>query len=529
MRPKVVIAETIAQIGINALAEYCDIDDASGAERQELLHRLAGADGLIVRSATAVDAELIEAAPRLRVVGRAGVGVDNIDLQAATAAGILVVNAPQANIISAAEHTMALLLAQARNVAPADASMRAGRWDRKKYQGIELHGKTLGVIGLGRIGSLVAQRAISFGMRLIAFDPYVSSERARRLGVEVAANLDELLEQADFITVHLPRNRETRSLIGRDNIAKMKNGVRIVNVSRGGIVDEAALVEAIRSGKVAGAALDVYDEEPLADSALREVPEIVLTPHLGASTVEAQDKAGSDVADAVGAALRGELVLSAVNVDLGRDVADETREFLGVAEHLGAIFCRVAQGLPDQLVVRAEGRIADYPIRPLRLSALKGAFNMISSAPVSFVNVEALADQNRLVVEQEASAESDEYVSLLRLSGEVGGRKVSVAGTIGRKGPHLVSIFGHEVELLMSKHMLLVRNADVPGVIGRVGTYLGKIGINIANMAVGQSPETGNAAMMGLSLDRALSEDQMVLFRALDGVEEAQQIELPLS
>ncbi len=529
IRPKVVIAETISQAGIDALAEHCDVDVAAGVERDDLLQRLGDANGLIVRSATQVDAELISSAPELRVVGRAGVGVDNIDLDAATAAGVLVVNAPQANTISAAEHTMALLLAQARNVAPADASMRAGRWDRRKYQGIELHGKTLGIVGLGRIGSLVAQRALSFGMRLIAFDPYVSSERARRLGVELVANLDELFAQADFITVHLPRTEETTGLIRRETIAKMKDGVRIINASRGGIVDEEALVEAVRSGKVSGAGLDVYDDEPLMDSPLRDVPEVVLTPHLGASTVEAQDKAGIDVAEAVGAALRGELVLSAVNVDLGRDVADETREFLGVAEYLGAIFCRVAQGLPDHLVVRTEGRIAGFPIRPLRLSALKGAFNVVSSAPVSFVNVEALADQNGLVVEEEASTESDEFVSLLRLSGVVGGRTVSIAGTIGRKGPHLVSIFGHEVELLMSRHMLLVRNSDVPGVIGRVGTYLGEIGINIANMAVGQSPETGSAAMMGLSLDKALSEEQMEQFRALDGVEEAQQVELAIS
>ncbi len=528
MRPKVVIAETISQAGIDVLAEHCDVDIVTGLERDELLKRMSDANGLIVRSATKVDAELIESAPELLVVGRAGVGVDNIDLPAATAAGVLVVNAPQANVISAAEHTMALLLAQARNVAPADASLRAGRWDRTKYQGIELHGKTLGVIGLGRIGSLVAQRALSFGMRLVAFDPYVSSERARRLGVEVADNLDDLLARSDFITVHLPRTKETVGLIGRDNIAKMKDGVRIVNASRGGIVDEQALVEAVRSGKVAGAGLDVYDMEPLRDSPLLDLPEVVLTPHLGASTIEAQDKAGLDVAEAVGAALRGELVLSAVNVDLGRDVGDETREFLGVAEYLGAIFCRVAQGLPDRLVVRAEGRIAASPIRPLRLSALKGAFNVVSSAPVSFVNVEALADQSGLVIEEEASQESDEFVSLLRLSGEVGGRTVSIAGTIGRKGAHLVSIFGHDVELLMSRHMLLVRNADVPGVIGRVGTYLGQIGINIANMAVGQSPETGNAAMMGLSLDRALDEIQMGQFRSLDGVEEAQQVELPL-
>ncbi len=528
MRPKVVIAETISPTGIEALAADCDVDVAAGVERDELLARMSDVHGLVVRSATSVDAELLGASPQLKVVGRAGVGVDNIDLRAATAAGVLVVNAPQANIISAAEHTMALLLAQARNIAPADDSMRSGRWDRKKYQGVELHGKTLGVIGLGRIGSLVAQRALAFGMRLLAFDPYVSSERARRLGVEVAADLDDLLGRADFITVHLPRNEQTVGLIGAENIAKMKDGVRILNTSRGGIVDEAALAEAVMAGKVGGAGLDVFETEPLGDSPLREFPQIVLTPHLGASTFEAQDKAGVDVAEAVAAALRGELVLTAVNVDLGRDVGDETREFLGVAEYLGTIFCRIARGLPDHLIVRAEGRIANHPIRPLRLSALKGAFNVVSSAPVSFVNVDALAAETGLVVHEESSTESGEFVSLLRLSGEVGGRGVSIAGTIGRKGPHLVSIFGHDVELLMSRHMLLVRNADVPGVIGRVGTYLGENNINIANMAVGQSPVTGNAAMMGLSLNKPLDDEQMAEFCRLEGVEEAEQVELPI-
>ncbi len=528
MRPKVVIAETISQTGIDALAAGCEVDLAAGVDREVLLSRMADAHGLVVRSATVVDAELIEAGPQLAVIGRAGVGVDNIDIAAATAAGVLVVNAPQANIISAAEHTMALLLAQARNVAPADASMRSGRWDRKKYQGVELHGKTLGVIGLGRIGSLVAQRALAFGMRLLVFDPYVSSDRSRRLGVEVARDLDDLLGRADFVTVHLPRNEQTIGLIGAENIAKMRDGVRILNTSRGGIVDEEALVEAVKSGKVGGAALDVYDTEPLGDSPLLDFPQIVLTPHLGASTLEAQDKAGVDVAEAVAAALRGELVLSAVNVDLGRDVADETREFLNVAEYLGTIFCRIARGLPDHLVVRAEGRIAGHPIRPLRLSALKGAFNVVSSAPVSFVNVEALAAGTGMVVDEESSTESDEFVSLLRLSGEVGGRRVSIAGTIGRKGPHLVSIFGHDVELSMSRHMLLVRNEDVPGVIGRVGSFLGDHDINIANMAVGQSPVTGNAQMMGLSLDKALNDDQMAMLRRLDGVEEAEQVELPI-
>ncbi len=322
---KVVVAEEIAPSGIEALSRAGEVANLAGASRDELLAALADADALVVRSATDVDAELLASAPMLRVVGRAGIGVDNIDLSAATARGVMVVNAPQANIISAAEHTFALLLAQARNVPRGDASIRDGRWERAQLKGVELHGKTLGIIGLGRIGTLVARRAAAFGMKLLAYDPYVSVESARRLGAEVLP-LDEVLAQADFLTIHLPKTNETAGLISTEAFAKMKDGVRIVNASRGGIVDEAALVEAVRSGKVGGAGLDVFDVEPLApDSPLVEEPRIVLSPHLGASTTEAQDKAGTDVAAAVVAALSGELVASALESPAERTPTRPTR------------------------------------------------------------------------------------------------------------------------------------------------------------------------------------------------------------
>ncbi|HZJ47761.1 MAG TPA: hydroxyacid dehydrogenase, partial [Acidimicrobiia bacterium] len=304
---KILVAEPIADAGLQVLAAYADVDVASGVDRDELILRLHDADALIVRSATVVDAQMIAAAPKLRVIGRAGIGVDNIDIDAATRAGVLVVNAPQANTVSAAEHTMALLLAQARNIAQADAAVRAGSWSRNRFRGVELNGKTLGIVGLGRIGSLVAKRAAAFGMQLIGYDPYVLPASASRAGVELAETLEALCEKADFITIHLPRTRETEGLIGADMLALMRDGVRIVNTSRGGIIDEEALAEAARSGKVAGAALDVYAIEPLRDSPLFELPQVVLTPHLGASTREAQDRAGTDVADAVVSALKGEL------------------------------------------------------------------------------------------------------------------------------------------------------------------------------------------------------------------------------
>ena len=349
MKPKVVVAEKIAEAGLQSLAASCDVVVVDTG-RDALLAALADAQGLIVRSATKVDAELLAAAPALKVVGRAGIGVDNIDVAAATEAGVLVVNAPQANVISAAEHTVALMLAQARRVAEADASVRQGAWERKQLQGVELHGKVLGVIGLGRIGTLVAQRASAFGMVIVAHDPYVGPDRARRLGVELV-ELDDLFSRADVITIHLPLTRETENLIDAAALARMRDGVRIVNTSRGGIIDEVALADAVRSGKVAGAALDVFAEEPLGESPLRDLSRVVLTPHLGASTHEAQDKAGTAVAEAVVQALAGELVLSAVNVDMGRDVSDELKPFLPVAQSLGEIFVAVAHGLPDALTV----------------------------------------------------------------------------------------------------------------------------------------------------------------------------------
>lgn len=525
MRPRVVVAEPIADAGIEALAESSDVDVAIGLDREELLSRLGDAEGLVVRSATMVDREMLEAAPRLRVVGRAGIGVDNIDLEAATARGVLVVNAPQANTVSAAEHTMALLLAQARNVPRAHSTLTSGTWDRKSFQGVELHGKTLGVIGLGKIGTLVAQRCLAFGMHLLAYDPYVSEDRARRLGVEIV-DLERLLSEADVITIHLPLTKDTEGLLDKEALARAKQGVRIVNTSRGGIIDEQALADAIRSGRVAGASLDVFAVEPLRTSPLFELPQVVVTPHLGASTAEAQDKAGTDVAEAVAAALQGELVPSAVNVDLGREVGEEVRRYLPLAEQLGRAFVGLAQGLPSRTLLRAEGKIAAHELRPIQLAVLKGALEAVSTEPVSYVNAPALAEQRGIRIDLESSEDSVEYVSSIRVSGSVGDREVSLAGTLARKGPMLVEILGHEVELPFSPHVLIIRNADTPGVIGRVGTYLGDLSVNIANMVVGRSRTTGEAAMMGLNLDQPLQDGDLEGLLRLEGIEEARYLEL---
>ncbi|MEX1005626.1 MAG: phosphoglycerate dehydrogenase [Acidimicrobiia bacterium] len=521
---KVVVAETIADAGISALREQFEVDVATGLDRDELTDRLGDADALIVRSATNVDRALIESAPKLKVIGRAGIGVDNIDLAAATERGVLVVNAPHANTISAAEHAMALLLAQARNIPRAHSTLISGVWDRKSFDGIELHGKVIGIVGLGKIGTLVAQRCLAFGMRVLAYDPFVGSDRARQLGVELT-ELEDLLPQVDFISIHLPKTKETENLIGGENLLKVKPGVRIVNTSRGGVVNEADLAAAIEDGRVGGAGLDVFQTEPLTDSPLFRLPQVVVTPHLGASTAEAQDKAGTDVATAVAGALRGDLVLSAVNIDLGREVSDEVKRYLPVAEQLGRAFVGLARGLGDQIVVRAEGRIAQFGLRPLKLAVLKGLMEAVSTEPVSYVNAPGLAEERGISVDLESTEQSVEYVSEIKLSGEVGGRLVSISGSLGRKGPMMVEIMGNDVELPFSDRMLIVRNEDIPGVIGQMASYLGDQGVNIANMVVGRSRITGEASLMGLNIDNPLDEAQVDAIRSLPGIEEATYLE----
>ncbi len=525
-RPVVVVAEAIAEAGIDALAEKCEVRDLVGADRSEVVAALKDAAALIVRSATDVDRAMIESAPLLEVVGRAGIGVDNIDLEAATEHGVMVVNAPNANTISAAEHTMALILAQARRIAEADASLREGRWDRNKFEGVELHGKTLGVLGLGKIGTLVAQRASSFGMALIAYDPYVSAERARRLGVELLP-LDEVLARADVITIHLPRNAETENLVNADSIATMKDGVRIINVARGGILNETDLADAVVSGKVGGAAVDVFDIEPKTDSPLFKLPQVTVTPHLGASTREAQDKAGVAVAQAVAEALSGQLVLSAVNLDLGATVSAEVKPYIALAEQLGRIFVVQAKGLPSELVVTAKGRLASEPVRPLALSALKGALSGSTEETVSYVNAPLIAASKGVAVVEEAQPDLDDYQSVIRLTGVVDGVERTVAGTVmARKGPSLVGIDGYAIEVPLTRHMLLVRNDDSPGCIGRVGTFLGELGCNIADMVVGRGPD-GSGAVMGIAIDSGLTNADLDSILALEGIAAVRYIELP--
>jgi len=524
---RVLVAEPLAQVGLDALdAAGFDVDVRTGLSAEELVSAVVGASALIIRSATRVDETVLDAGTDLVVVGRAGIGLDNVDVAAATRRGVMVVNAPQSNVLSAAEHTLALLISQARNVPQADADLKAGNWRRSRWEGVELHGKTLGILGLGRVGGLVAQRALAFGMHLVAHDPYVSAERARQMGVEMAASVEELVAEADFLTIHLPRTPETEGLVGRDLLARAKPGIRIVNTARGGIVDEDALHDALVSGRVAGAALDVFDEEPTTKSPLFELDTVVVTPHLGASTVEAQDKAGQTIAEQVILALRGDFVPYAVNVAAG-EASETVRRFLPLGERLGRLFTALAGGLVETLEVCYEGQVADYDCRILTLSVLKGVFSPVVEEPVSFVNAPQLAEERGLAVRETKSSSARDFVNLISLRGRIAGRDAHVAGTLaGRmETPRIVGIDDHAVDVPPARYMLVVRNDDRPGMIGRVGVTLGDAGVNIADMALGRG-ETGEHALMVLSTDSPVAPEVVERLRDQDGILDAKAIEL---
>jgi D-3-phosphoglycerate dehydrogenase len=511
---RILVSEEIAEGGLQVLRDAGHIVDVRlDLTAETLPQALVGAHALIIRSATQVTADVLAGATDLVVVGRAGIGLDNVDVEAATTRGVMVVNAPQSNIVSAAEHTMALLLACARNVPQAHAALKAGRWERSKWEGVELADKTLGIIGLGRIGKLVAQRAQGFGMRLVAFDPYVSEDRARQMGVDLMS-LDDVIAQSDFVTVHLPKTKETKGIIGRDLFAKAKPDLRVINVARGGIVDEDALAQAVRTGQIAGAALDVFDVEPCTDSPLFGLDNIVVTPHLGASTREAQDKAGDTIAEMVKLALAGDFVPFAVNVSAAE--ANETlRPYLPLAERLGGLFASLVGKLPETLEIVTEGEIGQYDNRILTLGVLKGFFASISDEAVSYVNAPQLAKNAGVEVREVASRESREFVNLLTLRGD----GHSIAATLtGRRGePRLVMIEDHSTDVPPADNMLVVRNDDRPGVIGLVGTVLGNAGVNINDMDVGRSPAPGSALMV-IASSGAVPDDVLDTLRSSPGI-----------
>ncbi len=533
-RPRVLVKEKIGDSGVALLREHFDVDLGIDWPEEQLTERIGDYDGIVIRSATKLTAELIDRGERLSVIGRAGVGVDNVDVEAATRRGIVVANAPESNVVTAAEHTLALLLALARNVPQAHGALVAGRWDRAKYSGVELYEKVIGIIGFGRIGQLVAQRARGFGMRVLAFDPFVSAERYRELGVEKADGVEAIYEQADFITIHLPKTAETLGFLGDEAFARMRDGVRVLNVARGGLIDEAALQRALDSGKVAGAALDVFGSEPITESPLFAYPNVVVTPHLGASTAEATDRAGYQSAEQVVAALTGGVVSTAVNIPaIGAEDMEMLGPFLPLAQQLGRLAMGLAEGSSIERIEAAFlGRIADFDTRLLGLAVIVGALQGRTEEQVNLVNAPTMAQQRGIVFEEKSVSEAEDFNELIRVTVVAGSERVAVAGTgIGpSRVPHLVEVQGRRLTIELGDHVTVFRYQDLPGMIGRVGTIFGAHGINIASAAVGHTPNgddgaSGLAAMV-VTTDARVPAEVVREILALDGFEGGWAVEL---
>jgi D-3-phosphoglycerate dehydrogenase / 2-oxoglutarate reductase len=502
---RVLVREPIAEAGVELLRSRFDVDVDPDSPLEEIIDRY---DAIVIRSATRMTADVIDRAHRLKVIGRAGVGVDNVDVDGATRRGIVVANAPESTIVSAAEQTIGLLVALARNIPQAHAALKEGRWERSRWSGIELSGKTLGVIGFGRIGQQVARRALGLSMNVVAYDPFVGRERFRELGVDQAETVEELLGAADVVTLHSPLTDETHRLIDRDAIAHMRDGARLVNAARGALVDEDALVEAIRSGKLAGAALDVFSAEPYTGPLL-ELDQVVVTPHLAASTDEAQDRAGVIVAEQVVAALDGGVVTNAVNIPIV-DQADleVLGPFIPLASQLGRIAVGLAAGPPRRIAVAAYGPLSEYDTRLLTAAALNGAFQGRVDQIVNVVNAPVIAAERGIEVVEERNRASRDYTNTIEVRLLSDGEEIAVSGTTIGPEPRLFlgGALGFGIDMEIAPHMVFVRYPDQPGVIGRVGAMFGDGGINIANMAVSRTKEGGEALMV-FSIDTTATTD----------------------
>jgi D-3-phosphoglycerate dehydrogenase len=525
---KVLVTEKLADRGVELLREDFEVDVLLGLNPEELLERIGEYDGLIIRSATRVTAEVIKRAENLKAIGRAGIGVDNIDVEAATKRGVLVANAPESNTVAAAEHTLGLMLAAARRIPAADNSLREGEWKRSAFKGVEVSEKTLGLVGLGHVGAIVARGATGMGMRVLAYDPYVSEDRMRSMNVERAETLDEVFERSDFVSLHVPRTPQTAGMVDAGALEKMKPTAYLINVSRGGIVDEMALYNALKEGTIAGAALDVFAEEPTTNSPLFSLPNVVVTPHLGASTAEAQDRAGVTAAEQVAAALRGAVPMHAINapVPVGEG-AEFVAQYSGLCETLGSLLYQLTDRPGNVLRIEYRGEIADYDTRLLDVSAQKGLLEPMVFEPLNFVNTPALARDRGLKVETSRVSESADYTSLvaLRLEDERGENVVSGTLVGPRMQPRLVEVMGFDMDIVPEKHMLFIRNEDVPGMIGKLGTVLGEHGINIGNMAVGRG-EPGSRAAMAVTVDEPVPEEVLGALLATPGFNQAWAVTL---
>ena len=524
-KPVVLIAEQLSPATIEALGPDFDVRTVDGTDRPALFEALAEANAVLIRSATKMDAEAISHAPSLKVIARAGVGLDNVDIKAATTAGVMVVNAPTSNIISAAELTCGHILSLARHIPAARASLGNGEWKRSSFSGVELFEKTLGVVGLGRIGALVAARMQSFGMRVVAYDPYVTSARAQQLGVELLS-LDELVAQADFLTIHMPKTPETTGMIGAEQLKAMKPTAYVINVARGGLVDEDALYDALTSGEIAGAGLDVFTSEPPTDTKLTALPNVVATPHLGASTAEAQEKAGVSVARSVKLALEGDLVPDAVNV-AGGVIDPFVRPGIALVEKLGQVFSGLAHGALQHLEIEVRGELAASDVSVYRLAALKGILTNVISETVSYVNAPVFAEQRGIETRMIVEAESPEYRNITILRGTLSdGTTLSVAGTLAgtRMVQKIVGINGYEIEVPIAKHHVVMRYEDRPGIVAIYGTKFGDAGINIEGMQVAQ--QIGGQALSIVTVNARVPEELLAEIGDSIGASLIRQIEI---
>jgi D-3-phosphoglycerate dehydrogenase / 2-oxoglutarate reductase len=515
---KVLVSDQISELGVAKLREKALVDVKTDLTPEELIAIIPEYDALVVRSSTKVTRKVLEAGINLKVVGRAGVGVDNIDVEAATERGIIVINAPEGNTISAAEHTIAMMTSLARNIPAAAASMKAGEWKRNKFMGVELYKKTLGVVGMGRIGSEVIKRAKAMDMDILAYDPYISAERAEKLGVTLTS-LEEIYRKADFITMHTPITKATRHMISVDELAIMKDGVRIINCARGGLIDEAALVDAIQSGKVAGAALDVFEEEPVVCNPLCGLPNVIVTPHLGASTEEAQVNVAVQVAEQVANALMGEPLVSAVNVPvIPPETLADVKPFIPLLKTLGSFYTQVFNGQVESVDILYSGEIANYPVTPLTNSFLIGLLSVILQETVNYVNAPVIAKQRGIKVREITSKTVENFTNLISVTVKTAEGTQTIAGTLFNKDDiRIVQIGKYRIEVIPSRYMLVTTYMDMPGVIGRFGITLGENDINIAGMQVGRQ-SIGGEAVMVLQVDSPVPEHVLQQLQDLDAI-----------
>ena len=526
--PKVLVSDPIDQAGIDILSQVAQVDIKTSLSAEELVQVIPDYDALMIRSGTRVTKDVIEAGKLLKIIGRAGVGVDNVDVPAATRRGILVVNSPEGNTVAAAEHAVAMMLALSRHIPDANQSIKSGKWDRKSFTGVEVYKKTLGIMGLGKIGAHVATIARSMGMRLLAYDPFLSNERAEQLGCQLV-ELDFLFRESEYITLHLPKTPETYHLINAEALAKMRPTVRIINCARGGIIDEAALAEALTQGRIAGAALDVYEEEPLGESALRSIgTQLVLTPHLGASTEEAQVNVAIDVAEQIRDVLLGLPARSAVNIPgLRPDLMEKLRPYLRLAETLGSMVSQLAGGRIESLNIRLQGELASNDSQPVVVAALKGLLSSALQERVNYVNAGIEAKERGIRVIETRDAASRDYTGSLHLSAKGSLGEHSVTGALlGDSEIRITDLDEFPVNVPPSRYMLFTLHRDMPGIIGKIGSLLGNFNVNIASMQVGRKIVRGDAVMV-LSVDDPLPDGIVAEITKVPGIRDAYTVTLP--